>query len=406
MKRIVALVVLVLIATLGVMFWREPLFWKRYLLAAIHSTTHLPRSFYEPTELIEGGEGPEPPRVDPQLEHLEPAALQAAAEYAGAHKSTALIVARHGHIVFEQFWDDDRFDAVADLGGLSSTIAALTVGIALGDRKIALATEPIGHYIEELRDDERGTITVADLLHSSSGLAPASGGVGPWSQAARERFGTDTTTQCLGRKVAARPGKQWVPQGCDVQLLALIVERATHERYARYISEHLWKPIGAADAQLAREDEGGPPRAACCLRARRGDWIRIAELLVSDGRFEGEQVIPPGWVREMLAPSKANANFGYQVWIGQPFSAELSVAEATEPYAVDDLYLLKGAGKTRLWFVPSLALSILRTGTNSESDRNWDDARIPNLIIRGTRDFLPKAAIPGSKDIRSLVPNH
>jgi hypothetical protein len=31
---------------------------------------------------------------------------------------------------------------------------------------------------------------------------------------------------------------------------------------------------------------------------------------------------------------------------------------------------------------------------------------VPNLIIRGTRDFVPKTAAPGAQDIRTLVPNH
>ena len=406
MRRVIAIVVLLLIATIGVLIARDPLFWKRYLFATVHSPTNLPKSFYEPTETIVGSDGPEPPRVDPALEHLDVTALRAAAAYADTRDTTALIVARHGHIVFEQYWDDKRFDAIADLGDFNATLAALAVGLAMGDRKIGLVAEPVANYLEEFRNAEHGAITIADLLRSSSGLAPASGGFGPWSKAARERFGTDTTAQCLARKVVSAPGLTWQPQICDAQLLALVVERATRDRYAAYISEHLWKPIGAADAQFARENEAGEPRAACCLRARRGDWMRIAELLVSDGRFEGEQIVPPGWVREMLAPSKPNANFGYQVFIGQPFAAELATAGATEPYAVDDLYLLKGAGKTRLWFVPSLKLSILRTGTNSEVDKDWDDARVPNLIIRGTQDFVPKTAPVGSRDISTLVPNH
>ena len=406
MKRFLPFAVFAFVALLAIIFYLDPLFWKRYLLAAIYSPTSLPKAFYTPTETIEGSEGGEPPRVDPALERLDSAALHAAADYAGQRDTTALIVARHGHIVFEQYWDNERFDAITDLGEFSSTIAALTVGLAMGDRKIGLVTEPIANYIEELRNDERGTITIADLLHSASGLAPLTGGFGPGSQAAHERFGPDTRAQCLSRKLDARPGERWLPQICDVQLLALVIERATHERYAAYISAHLWKPIGAADAQLAREDEAGAPRAGCCLRARRGDWIRIAELLVSEGRFEGEQILPPGWVRAMLAPSKANKNFGYQVWLGQPFAAESSSAGATEPYAADDVYLLKGAGKSQLWLVPSLGLSILRTGTNSENDKDWDDARVPNLIIRGTRDFVPRAAAPGSPDARSLVPNH
>lgn len=404
MKRALPYAALIFIALLAIIVYLDPLFWKRYLLAAVHSPTHLPHAFYAPAETIEGNEGGEPPRADPNLEQLEPAALREAAEYAGARRTTALIVARRGHIVFEQYWDNQRFDAIADLGDFSSTLAALTIGLAMGDRKIGLVTEPISNYIEELRGKEQGAITIADLLHSSSGLEPAAAGLGPWSPAAHERFGRDTRAQCLSRTLATRPGERWQRQTCDIELLATVIERATHERYARYIAEHLWKPIGAADSQLAREDEAGAPRAACCLRARRGDWIRIAELLVSDGRFEGEQVVPPGWVREMFAPAKSNKNFGYQVWLGQPFAGAAS--GASEPYAADDVYLLKGAGKARLWVVPSLALSILRTGTNSETDTDWDDARVPNLIIRGTRDFKPKAAAPGSRQVRSLVPNH
>jgi CubicO group peptidase (beta-lactamase class C family) len=406
LKRIALIAVAVLIAIAAIVVARDTLFWKRYLLATTHSPTNLPKSFYTPTETIAGGDGAEPPRVAPELEQIDPAALRAAADYAATRKTTALIVSRHGHIVFEQYWDGGRFDTIADLSGFDPALVALTIGIAIEDRKIGLLAEPAANYIEELRNDEHSAITLADLLHSSSGLAPAEAGFGPGSEQARERFGTETTSQCLARKLATRPNERWLLQICDVQLLALVIERATHERYAGYISTHLWKPISAADAQLAREGEAGPPRTACCLRARRGDWMRIAELLVSDGRFEGEQVVPPGWVRQMLAPSKLNRNFGYQVWIGQPFSGELATAGATEPYAIDDLYLLKSAGKTRLWFIPSLGLSILRAGTNSESDRDWDDARVPNTIIRGVRDFVPKAAGPGSQDIRTLVPNH
>jgi len=36
---------------------------------------------------------------------------------------------------------------------------------------------------------------------------------------------------------------------------------------------------------------------------------------------------------------------------------------------------------------------------------DWDDSRIPNLIIRGARDYLPAQARPGA-DISKIVPGH
>ena len=72
------------------------------------------------------------------------------------------------------------------------------------------------------------------------------------------------------------------------------------------------------------------------------------------------------------------------------------------PYATDDVYVVEGRGN-RMWLVPSLQIAILRTG--ADLPPGWDEGRIPNLVIRGTHDFVPPQARPGA-DIRQLVPNH
>ena len=406
MRRAILFLSIALVLAIVVVVAREPVFWKRYALTTTHRAPHLPDAFYEPSELIAGRDDGEPPRVQPELEHLDAGSLRAAAEYAGARQTDALIVGRHGHIVFEQYWDGGRFDAVADADAFTATIAALAVGLAMRDRKIGVVSEPAANYIDVFRGTPRDAVTLADLLHSASGLAPAEPGSSPWAASQRELYGADLLTSCLSREVVQGPGRRWLQQPCDSLLLARLIELATHERYAEYISQVLWKPIGAADAWLTRDDEAGAAWAHCCLRARRGDWMRIGELLVSDGHFQGEEVLPPGWVREMLEPSKANPNFGYQVWRGQPYVGSTVPGSPSEPYAADDTYLLKGAGKSRLWFVPSLSLTILRMGSNADTDADWDDSRIPNLIIRGAQDFVPPVPKGGSEDVRSLVPNH
>ena len=67
--------------------------------------------------------------------------------------------------------------------------------------------------------------------------------------------------------------------------------------------------------------------------------------------------------------------------------------------------MLKGPGNTRLWLVPSMNLSVLMIGSRDKAGADWDDSRIPNLIIRGASDYVPKAAKPGA-DVSNLVPNH
>ena len=92
----------------------------------------------------------------------------------------------------------------------------------------------------------------------------------------------------------------------DAQLLALVLERATHQRYALYLSQVLWRRIGAADAWLRLDHPGGAAHADCCLLARQGDWIRIGQLLLRDGNYRGDEVIRPGWVTLMRTPSRAD----------------------------------------------------------------------------------------------------
>ena len=114
--------------------------------------------------------------------------------------------------------------------------------------------------------------------------------------------------------------------------------------------------------------------------------VRVGEMLMNKGVFQGEQVLPAGWVDEMITPSKANPNYGMQIWLGtehkefRPYDARLeSFANIhREPYKADDVFFMDGIGKQRIYIVPSKSLVIVRTGYNS---REWDDSMLPNLII-------------------------
>ena len=353
------------------------LLWKGYA----GSQQHPPR------ELLAGGNEPPAPRVAPELESLDRRALEAAAGYAGEHGSQALIVSRHDHIVFERYWQGTGFDTLADAQSFTPLLAALAAGVAISHRRIGWPDQPIGALLIEWRQDPRGAITVRDLLQSSSGLA----------RSATRDSGTDLVAASLSEPLAGTPGITRLEQPADAQLLALVLERASGERYAAYLSQALWRRIGAGDAWLRLDRPGGAAHADCCLLARQGDWIRIGQLLLGDGNYRGDEVIRPGWVTLMRTPSRGDPRYGAYLRLGSP------AAPGREPYAARDLFAVQGEGGNRLWLVPSLQIAILRTAPAGR-DADWDDARIPNLIIRAARDYLPPAQ-PGT-DVSALVPAH
>ena len=344
---------------------------------------------YLPHELVTGGNSPPAPRVAPGLEQLDPAALEAAARYAGAHRSLALIVSRHDHIVFERYWDGTGFDTPVDAQSFTQLLAALAAGAAVSHRLIGWPDEPVGALVSEWSQDARGGITVRNLLQMSSGLAPSGAG-GP---------ARDLTRALLQTPLAGTPGVTHREQASDPQLLSLVIERATGQRYASYLSQALWRRIGAADAWLWLDRPGGSAHADCCLLAHQGDWIRIGQLLLRDGNYRGDEVIRPGWVTLMRTPAQSDSQYGAYLRVRwQP-------APGQEPLAARDAFAVAGEGGNRLWLVPSLQIAILCTGDPAGRDAAWDDNRVPNLVIRAARDALPAAAPPGT-DVSALVPGH
>ncbi|HWW32976.1 MAG TPA: serine hydrolase [Steroidobacteraceae bacterium] len=377
------------------LFLSAPLFWERYLAAHARSAARAP-AWYQPRERIAGAPEPMAPRVSPELESLDARALSEAAAYAAAQGSLALIVTRHDHIVFERYWQGSGFDTLTDAQSFTRLLAALAAGVAVSHRRIGWPDEPIGYIVRELRD-RRGAITVRNLMQLSSGLTPPSASRAPWSAAARALFGTDVTGAALARPLSRVPGEAWAPQPADPQLLSLVIERATGERYASYLSEVLWRRVGASDAWLYLDRPAGAAHADCCLLAQQGDWIRIAELLLGDGNYRGYEIIRPGWVKALRVPALANHDYGaYLRLSGQAGGGK-------EPYVAPDTFAVDNEGGNRLWLIPSLEIAVLCTAVLPRG-ADFDDARIPNLIAGAARDFVPPAARPG--DLSRIVPGH
>ena len=387
--------VLLAVVVVGVLaFARDPVFWQRYILLRSGSSA----SLYEPRERIAGGNQSVAPRVAPESESLDPRALEAAAAYAEKTDSTALIVSRHEHIVFEKYWHGTGFDTVEDGQSFSRVVVALAVGAALSRRQIHWPDEPIGDFIPEWRGDPRGEITVNQLLKMSSGLQPPQPSLSASSPDVRAALGSDIIAADLGEPLADKPGSVWVEQSADPQLAALVVARATGMRYAEFVSETLWRRIGAGDAWLWLDRPGGAPHAECCMLARQGDWLRLAELLIKDGNYRGDEVIRPGWIARMLVPAHGNETFGSYIRLGKINPT------GSEPYATEDLFIVSGNGGNRLWLIPSMQMSILRMGPAPERAADWDDTAIPNAIIRGARDY--KQPLGSPSDISRMVPGH
>jgi CubicO group peptidase (beta-lactamase class C family) len=389
MARVIKWSLLILLLALIAATAVAPQFAKRAAVAVFYGSDDAPLWFYNPRIKVPGAPSAGPPHESPEDQQINPAVLQAAADYAQAHGSRALIVSRRSHLVLEKTWERTGGRAVDNSGTLSQTIAALMTGIALGEAKIGSLDEPAANYIKEWQADARRAIRIRDLLQMTSGFEPARFGE------RITRLSANILDRDMARRLASTPGEYRVRQNIDPQMLALVIERATGRPYRLYVSEMLWKRLGASDAYLWLDADDGTPHADCCMLARPGDWMRVAEVLANDGVYLGEEIVRPGWIKQMLTPAHCNRHYGLHMGPPEP---------ADEPLAAHDMCFIDG-GRYRLWISPSLHLAILRIGDGADRS-DWSNSHIPNLIVGGLRDVAPAAAQPAKPIDPSLYAPH
>jgi hypothetical protein len=154
----------------------------------------------------------------------------------------------------------------------------------------------------------------------------------------------------------------------DTAQLSSAIAKASGRSFPQFLSRNVWQPLNAAPARWSEPE----------LRARAVDWLRVAELLLHDGRFEGTQVVPAGWAARVRL---------------------LRTAPGAEPFADKDMTYLHGHGATRLWLSPRFDLAILSVSGTAQSA---DETRLPNMIVRALRE---RPGVSGTS-LNDLVPGH
>lgn len=364
-------------------------FWKRYLNLP-KDAGEWPDSFYQPTAGIDGPGTPFFPALVPGAAGVDADALVAAAKWAEANNSVALIVLRRGQVALERYWQG--MSATQGFSGraMSRSIVGMAYGFAVADGKLAL-DDPAGRYLPEWADDARGRITLRQLLQNVSGLeeVPLNSG-GPFAKNSRLSLGTNFGRTALSFRLEHETGGRFALSNANAQVLGVILERATGEDYEHYVEQRLWKPLGAGHADFYMDRERGMPAVYCCFRTTPHDFARLGQLLVDDGAVNGRQVLPRGWVAQMRQTTGVNPLYGLQIWSGRAAAGtrEYTVGSGQgvkhgEPYVTDDVIWMEGGGGRTIWAIPSKQLVIVRLGRAS---RTWDASVLPNTIYRGLRD--------------------
>ena len=324
---------------------------------------------------------PEGERVDlgAAAEGVDRAALDAAVastfaepDPARPRNTRALVVVHRGRIVAERY--APGFDAAMPLVGWSMTKGALNalVGMRVKDGKIAVTDRAL---MPQWRGegDQRRDISLDDLLRMGSGLAFDESYKDPLADVTVMLFARgDMAKFAADKPLLDPPGTHW-SYASGTSIIIAGVLRATfanEEDYLRYPRQRLFEPLRMRSAALA-PDASGTLVGSSLLYASARDFARLGLLYLQDGVWQGERLLPEGWVAYTLTPTKdaPEQSYGAHMWLKLPQSDGYG-----EPPMPDDAYYFLGHDEQVIAIVPSRDLVIVRLGRTLQSGA-WDPAK-------------------------------
>jgi len=411
--RRIGYVLLISLIALGFLVLENPLLWSRYagFLVGIFGVERQ----LTPTEIVEGSASFELPVADVADKTIVTDALADAEAYASQFDSYALVVVHKGVIQTEWYAEGFDKDTLTQSQSMHKSFLAMLVGAAISEALITSVDEPVSKYLPAWRDDPRGTITVKQMLEMSSGLSQYAFSLNPLSDEFQWLFGTDMVPIILKTPMADwSPGDRFDYNNINSEVLGLILQEATGKRYAEYLSEKIWQPIGAQDGRVWLDAREGQAHTSCCLYARPRDWAKVGMMLGNKGVINNRRVLRQSWIEQMITPSPRSDWYGYQIWLGYndlpvPPNPDMPELAELRPFDSRDTFYLAGRGGQYIYVVPSQDLVIVRMGPSVGPlpiPPGYDVTYLVNTILRGViSPASPAGAIGSDEPLESETPD-
>jgi CubicO group peptidase (beta-lactamase class C family) len=305
--------------------------------------------------------------------------------------TAAFVVAWRGRIIAERYAKGIDHATRLPSWSMGKSLTATLIGQLVLDGTYDLwKPAPVAEW--QGKDDPRRAIRIADLLHMSGGLRFVSAS-DPEYDPARGYADHDyiyTGAIDAFRWAVTRP-PQW-PAGTvgryrnsDPLVLNYLIKAAASARGEDYLSwpqRHLFDRLGMRRMVLETDPYGNFVLTGYDLGSAR-DWLRLGMLYLQDGVWNGERLLPDGWVDFVRTPAPAwdTPEYGGLFWLNR-----------TGAWPVpEDAFYMSGAGGQTTLIIPTHDLVVVRLGHYK------GEAQAPKALARALElllDAVPQSRAP------------
>jgi CubicO group peptidase (beta-lactamase class C family) len=298
----------------------------------------------------------------------------------------AIVVVDHGHIVGEYY--APGFAPTTPLLGwsMTKTVMAGVIGMLIKDGKLSLAQA--GFWPG---NDGRENIRLKDLLAMSSGLQ--------WNEAygavsdvtSMLYLQPDMAAFARSPPLAHPPGEEWLYSSGTAVILSRIAQDALAQGAPKaqdlstFIKARLFNPVGITTATI-EPDERGTLVGSSYMYATARDWARYGLFLLQDGVWQGEELLPPGYVTMMATPVEAShGQYGMgQTWLWGSDALTPGVNPDAAFGIPPDTFWMSGHDGQSVCVIKSRQLVVVRLGLTPYA-AGYTSQRLVQAVLEATQ---------------------
>jgi CubicO group peptidase (beta-lactamase class C family) len=259
----------------------------------------------------------------------------------------SLTVIRNGHLVADAYFYPFIEGSQHNLASVTKSFTSTLVGMAHEAGLIESLDQPVLDLFADRTvanvDADKEAMTVEDLLTMSGGLECTHNP--PHFTTFQMMDSPDWVQWTLDQPMAVAPGTRWVYCSPGSHLLSAIITEISGTSAQEFASERLFAPLGISD-DIWLADPQGVSRGYDELILTPHDMAKLGYLYLNDGEWDGQQLLPSGWVEAATRPAVA-ANYGYQWWLdpsGSSYYADGRAGQRIFVYPDQDLLVVTTAG--------------------------------------------------------------